>query len=145
MNEQLKLENQLCFPLYAAARKVTGYYTPYLKPLGITYTQYLVFLVLWEKGDQTVSDLSLALFLDSGTLTPMLKKLESEGFIMRTRSARDERIVNISLTRKGRLLEEKAKEIPQCVASCMPFSKEEAQTLYELLYRILGGSSNEKQ
>ena len=145
MNEQLKLKNQLCFPLYAAARKVTGYYTPYLKPLGITYTQYLVFLVLWEKGDQTVSDLSLALFLDSGTLTPMLKKLESEGFIMRTRSARDERIVNISLTRKGRLLEEKAKEIPQCVASCTPFSEEEARTLYKLLYRILGGSPDEKQ
>jgi DNA-binding MarR family transcriptional regulator len=145
MNEQLKLENQLCFPLYAAARKVTGYYTPYLKPLGITYTQYLVFLVLWEKGDQTVSDLSLALFLDSGTLTPMLKKLESEGFIKRIRSARDERIVNISLTRKGRLLEEKAKEIPHCVASCMPFTKEEAATLYGYLYRILGGACDQKQ
>ena len=145
MNEQLKLENQLCFPLYAAARKVTGLYTPYLKPLDITYTQYLVFLVLWEKGEQTVSELSLALFLDSGTLTPMLKKLESEGFVTRTRCARDERIVNISLTEKGRLLEEKAKEIPQCIAACMPVSKEEAAMLYSLLYRILEGNCYEKQ
>ena len=137
MNEQLKLENQLCFPLYAAARKVTGFYNPYLKPLGITYTQYLVFLVLWERGDQTVSDLSEALYLDSGTLTPMLKKLESEGFVKRARSRKDERIVNISLTRKGKMLEEKAKEIPSCIASLLPLNQKDASELYRILYQIL--------
>ena len=137
MKEQLKLENQLCFPLYAAARKVTGFYTPYLKPLGITYTQYLVFLVLWEKGEQTVSELSSALHLDSGTLTPMLKKLETEDFVKRTRSRQDERIVNISLTEKGRQLEEQAAAIPACVANHLFLNQEEAEFLYGILYKIL--------
>ncbi|MBR2760127.1 MAG: MarR family transcriptional regulator [Solobacterium sp.] len=137
MREQLKLENQLCFPLYAAARKVTGFYSPHLKPLGITYTQYLVFLVLWEKGSQTVGDLSFALHLDSGTLTPVLKKLEAGGYVTRSRSIQDERIVNISLTDKGKVLEEKAAEIPACLASSLPFSEKETMELYRLLYRVL--------
>ena len=89
MKEQLLLENQLCFPLYACARKVTGLYTPYFKPLGITYTQYLVFLSLWEKDNVPVGDLCHRLALDSGTLTPLLKKMEAEGYVTRTRSAKD--------------------------------------------------------
>ena len=90
---QLKLENQLCFPLYACAREVVGLYTPYLKPLGLTYTQYLVFLVLWENEKISMSDLCKKLYLDSGTLTPLLKKLETAGYIERIRSQEDERCV----------------------------------------------------
>ena len=94
----LLLENQLCFPLYAAARKVTGLYTPYFKPLGITYTQYIVLLVLWEKESATVGDLCKKLYLDNGTVTPLLKKLEERGYVRRTRSTEDERVVMMTLT-----------------------------------------------
>ena len=97
---QLMLENQLCFPLYAAARSVVNRYTPYLKPLGLTYTQYIVFLVLWEAGEITVGELCRKLYLDNGTLTPMLKKLEEAGTVIRTRSKDDERVVTVRLTEK---------------------------------------------
>ena len=99
--EQLRLENQLCFPLYAASRAVTQKYTPYLKPLGITYTQYLVLLVLWETDGQRVSQLCEKLYLDSGTVTPLLKKMEQEDLVVRKRSSEDERVVIVSLTEKG--------------------------------------------
>ena len=89
---QLLLDGQLCFPLYAASRKVVNHYTPYLKPLGITYTQYLVLLALWESKNATVGDLCRRLYLDNGTITPMLKKMEEEGFITRSRSKQDERV-----------------------------------------------------
>ena len=95
---QLLLDGQLCFPLYAASRKVVNHYTPYLKPLGITYTQYLVLLALWECGNCTVGDLCRRLYLDNGTITPMLKKMEEEGFITRSRSKQDERVVSVSVT-----------------------------------------------
>ncbi|MBO7703904.1 MAG: MarR family transcriptional regulator [Solobacterium sp.] len=137
MKEQLRLEHQLCFPLYACARKVTGYYTPYFKPLGITYTQYIVFLALWEEDNVSVSDLSRRLYLDSGTLTPLLKKMEQEGYLIRRRSSEDERVVLISLTEQGKELEAKAEQIPAMVGSCIPLSAEEAKTLYSLLYKIL--------
>lgn len=137
MKEQLCLDNQLCFPLYACARKVTGLYTPFFKPLGITYTQYIVFLALWEKDDVSVSDLCARLYLDSGTLTPLLKKMEQEGYINRTRSASDERIVRITLTEKGREMEERAADIPMRVGSCIPLNPEETVTLYALLSKIL--------
>ena len=137
MKEQLCLDNQLCFPLYACARKVTGLYTPFFKPLGITYTQYIVFLALWEKDDVSVSDLCARLYLDSGTLTPLLKKMEQEGYINRTRSASDERVVRIMLTEKGREMEERAADIPMQVGSCIPLNPEEAATLYALLSKIL--------
>ena len=101
-NEALKLDSQLCFPLYAASRKIIGAYTPLLKPLGITYTQYIVFMVLWEQDGITVGDLGSRLRLDSGTLTPVLKKMEAMGYLIRERSQKDERIVNIHLTDKGR-------------------------------------------
>ena len=135
--EQLRLENQLCFPLYAAARQVVNMYTPYLKPLGLTYTQYLVFLVLGEYGEMKVSEIGGELLLDNGTLSPMLKKLEKEGFIVRTRSSEDERIVMISLTDKGAELYESLADIPEKVGSCVCMNKEKAETLYTLLYELL--------
>ena len=104
--EMMKLDNQLCFPLYAAARNVTGLYTPYLKPLGLTYTQYITFLVLWEKDGIPVGEIGNRLMLDNGTLSPMLKKLEQAGYIERRRSAEDDRVVIVSLTQKGRDLQE---------------------------------------
>ena len=99
--EALKLENQLCFPLYAAARNITGLYTPLLKPLGLTYTQYIAFLSLWEEGEETVGDMCRSLHLDCGTLTPMLKKMEENGWITRSRSREDERVVTVALTQQG--------------------------------------------
>ena len=136
-DEALRLENQLCFPLYACARKVTGKYTPYLKPLGITYTQYLVFMVLWEYGDMNVGDLCRKLYLDSGTLTPLLKKMEEKGYLQRRRCPDDERCVNIHLTPEGQRMKEKVREIPAKVGSCICMEPAKAQELYGLLYQIL--------
>ncbi|MBR3264366.1 MAG: MarR family transcriptional regulator, partial [Erysipelotrichaceae bacterium] len=102
--EKMRLVNQLCFPLYAASRNVINLYTPHLKPLGLTYTQYIVFLVLWEQDGLTVSEIGERLMLDNGTLSPLLKKMEAEGYIERKRSRNDERIVEVTLTQKGRQL-----------------------------------------
>lgn len=135
--ESLKLENQLCFPLYASARKMTGMYARYLKPLGITYTQYIVFLVLWENDAVTVGELCKKLYLDSGTVTPLLKKMEEKGFIIRMRCPDDERCVNIRLTDKGRQLREKAVKIPSEICRGVGLEKEEADQLYDLLYKFL--------
>lgn len=135
--EAMKLSNQLCFPLYAAARNITAMYTPYLKPLGLTYTQYIVFLVLWEKDGVAVGELCEKLMLDNGTLSPLLKKMQQTGFIEKKRSAEDDRVVVVTLTEKGRALQNEAKEIPLKVASCVKLSQEKAQTLYKLLYEIL--------
>ena len=135
--EALKLANQLCFPLYAAARNVTGLYTPYLKPLGLTYTQYLVFLVLWEKDEISVTEIGEKLMLDNGTLSPLLKKMEQAGYIKRKRSREDERVVEITLTEEGKALQEKAKDVPAKVAACIDLEPEKAQTLYTLLYDLL--------
>ncbi len=134
---QLMLESQLCFPLYAAARKVISRYTPYLKPLGITYTQYIVFLTLWEYGDETVGELCRKLYLDNGTLTPLLKKMEEAGFVRRIRSAEDERVVTVQLTEKGWSMRENVRDIPSRIGSCISMKKEEAEQLYAALYRIL--------
>ncbi len=136
-HDELKLENQLCFPLYACARRVVGLYEPYLKPLGITYTQYIVFLVLWEKKSLSVGELSKKLFLDSGTLTPLLKKLEKEGYVERKRSEHDERMVIVSLTEKGSDLEKKAAVIPGQIGGCISLDPQEAYSLYTILYKIL--------
>lgn len=137
-NDKFKLENQLCFPLYACARRVVSLYNPLFKPVGITYTQYLVFLALWENDGQTVGDLCRRLYLDSGTLTPMLKKLEEKGFLDRQRSRDDERVVTIHLTGEGRSLREKVADIPEQVGCCIKLAPEEAETLYKLLYKVLG-------
>ena len=109
----LHLENQLCFPLYAASRLTTQLYGPILKELNITYPQYLVLLVLWQKGNQTVNEICQSLYLESNTITPLLKRLEEKGIITRSRSQKDERIVNISLTENGISLKNKALEIPE--------------------------------
>ena len=136
-HEAMKLSNQLCFPLYAAARNVTGLYTPWLKPLGLTYTQYIVFLVLWEKDGISVTEIGEKLMLDNGTLSPLLKKMEKEGYILRQRSRDDERVVIISLTDKGRALQKKAKDIPANVAGCIDLPPEKLQSLYILLHELL--------
>lgn len=139
-NEALKLSNQLCFPLYAAARRVTGVYTPYLKPLGLTYTQYIVFLVLWEEDHLPVSEIGERLLLDSGTLTPLLKKMEAQGYLTRTRSKQDERSVLVDLTDKGRALKDRAQQIPLQMSRCVRLSVEEGKTLYRLLYKLLAAT-----
>ena len=136
--EIMKLENQICFPLYAAARSVTALYTPWLKELGLTYTQYIALLVLWEKDGITVGEICERLLLDNGTVSPLLKKLESAGYITRSRSPEDDRVVVISLTEQGRELQEKAKDIPEKVGACIDLSPEKAIKLYELLYELLG-------
>lgn len=138
-DEMLKLENQLCFPLYAAARQVVSLYTPYLKELGLTYTQYIVFLVLWEGDGIPVGELGRRLYLDNGTLTPLLKKLESAGYLTRSRDKDDERVVTVTLTESGQALKEKAKDIPLKIGSCIKLKEEEAQGLYILLYQLLKG------
>ena len=137
IDESMKLDSQLCFPLYAASRKVVNLYTPYLKPLGITYTQYIMFLVLWEKDGITVGELCKRLMLDTGTVTPMLKNTEKQGLIKRTRSEEDERVVVISLTDEGKALYKKARTIPEKIGSCVRLDKSEAVTLYKILYKLL--------
>jgi len=136
-HETMKLDHQLCFPLYAAARSVVSLYTPWLKPLGLTYTQYIVFLVLWEQDGITVGELGERLLLDNGTLSPLLKKLEQAGYLERNRSEADDRVVLINLTRKGRALQKQAKEIPEKVASCIDLSPEKAVQLHALLHELL--------
>ena len=140
--EAMKLANQLCFPLYAAARNVTNLYTPWLKPLGLTYTQYIVFLVLWEKDGVSVTEIGEKLMLDNGTLSPLLKKMEQAGFVERRRCRKDDRIVEITLTDAGRALQEKAKDIPGHVAGCIDLPLEKAKMLYALLYELLENQKN---
>ncbi len=136
--EQLLLKNQLCFPLYACGRKIVGSYTPYLKPLGLTYTQYIVMMVMWEKEKVNVGQLGDLLHLDAGTLTPLLKRLEKAGLVTRQRSRNDERITIISITPEGEQLKEKCKDIPAKLASeGMALSMKETEELYRLLYKML--------
>ena len=135
--EAMKLGHQLCFPLYAAARNVTGLYTPLLKPLGLTYTQYIVFLVLWEKDGVSVTEIGEKLMLDNGTLSPLLKKMEQAGYVERRRCREDDRVVEITLTEKGRALQEEVKDIPLKAAGCIDLPPEKAQQLYALLYELL--------
>jgi DNA-binding MarR family transcriptional regulator len=139
VHNNLKLENQLCFPLYACAREVVKRYTPYLDRLNLTYTQYIIMMVLWERKKLTVKELGEFLYLDSGTLTPVLKKMEDRGFLARTKGKEDGRNLNITLTRAGEDLQEEAAQIPDQIAGCIPLSSEEAACLYQLLYKILGG------
>lgn len=136
-DDALKLGNQLCFPLYAASRKIVSAYTPYLKPLGITYTQYIAFLVLWEEDGLFVGDICTKLHLDNGTLTPLLKKMEKQGFVVRRRDQADERKVRVFLTAAGRAMKDRVRDIPRNVGSCVGLDGEEAQMLYGLLYKIL--------
>ncbi|MCC8023321.1 MAG: MarR family transcriptional regulator [Clostridiales bacterium] len=134
----LKLENQLCFPLYACAKEVVKQYKPHLDALGLTYTQYITMMVLWEHRCVNVKTIGEQLYLDSGTLTPLLKKLESQGLIARRRDASDDRQVLVELTPQGEALKELAVRVPGQVGRCIPLTQEEAGQLYQLLYRILG-------
>jgi DNA-binding MarR family transcriptional regulator len=139
MNEYnpLALESQLCFPLYATARKVVKLYKPFLDCVGLTYTQYIAMMALWEHKTLNVKTLGEYLYLDSGTLTPLLKKLEKDGLLTRSRSDKDERELVVTLTEKGANLREQALEIPRKLGECMSLTIEEARTLYTLLYKIL--------
>ena len=134
---QLQLDGQICFPLYACARKVISAYNPLLKPLGLTYTQYIVMLELWEREKVKVGELCHRLYLDCGTMTPMLKKMEESGWLTRCRCKVDERVVYVALTEKGRALREEVKDIPHKVGECITLPKEEALELYRLLHKLL--------
>jgi len=136
-NEKLRLDNQLCFAIYACARQMTKLYKPYLDELGLTYTQYISLLVLWEGDKITVKELGEKLYLDSGTLTPLLQKLDTMGFIERTRDENDKRNVLISLTLRGKTLKEKAYEIPSKIFSHTGLSLEHAISLREDLKETL--------
>ena len=138
--DQLLLKNQLCFPLYACGRKIVGRYTPYLKPLGLTYTQYIVLMVLWEKESLNVGQLGEILHLDAGTLTPLLKRLENAGYVNRQRSKEDERITIVSITPAGEELKEKCKDIPGKMAALdSNLSSDDVKEMYRLLYLFLDG------
>lgn len=136
---QLRLENQICFPLYACSKELVRRYAPLLEPYNLTYTHYIAMMVIWEKGSVTVSELGKALFLDSGTLTPVLKKLESHGYVKRERRADDERCVIVSPTAEGWQLQDKLKDVPASVGCNIRLNPEEAKELYGLLYKLLGG------
>jgi DNA-binding MarR family transcriptional regulator len=135
--DSLKLSNQLCFPLYAASKEIVRRYKPFLDELNLTYTQYIAMLVLWEHESLNVKQLGEYLFLDSGTLTPLLKKLADKGYIKRTRDTEDERNVLVSVTDKGLALREDALKVPQAMSGCINLTPEEAKVMYKLLYNLL--------
>ncbi|RKM62458.1 MarR family transcriptional regulator [Butyrivibrio sp. CB08] len=136
--DSLKLGNQLCFPLYACSKEIIRKYKPYLDDIDLTYTQYIAMMVLWEKKTVNVKTLGECLYLDSGTLTPVLKKLESKGYITRERSSEDERNLVVSITPEGEKLKDKALSIPPAMGSCVKLTEEEYRLLYKLLYKIIG-------
>ena len=135
--DSLKLENQLCFPLYACSKEVIRRYKPYLDKLDLTYTQYIAMMVMWEKKEATVKELGQCLYLDSGTLTPVLKKLEEKNYVVRNRSKEDERNLIVSITQEGEGLKEQAVHIPGSLGACVNLEPQEAQQLYQLLYKLL--------
>lgn len=141
--DALLLENQLCFPLYAASREVVKRYRPHLEALGLTYTQYIVLMVVWAEGTVSVRDLGRRLYLDSGTLTPVLKTLEKAGFITRRRSPEDERVLLVTITEEGIALRERAMDVPAAMKGCVSLDQQEAETLYRLLYKVLASSGEE--
>ena len=136
--EALKLENQLCFPLYACAREVVKKYKPFLDDIDLTYTQYVTMMVLWEKPVVTSKEIGDKLHLDSGTLTPVIKKLAEKGLVTRARSAEDERNLVVTLTDAGLALRDRAACIPGQMGQCIRLAPEDAQALYRILYQLLG-------
>lgn len=134
----LKIENQLCFPLYACAKEVVKKYKPFLDKIDLTYTQYITMMIMWDKKQINVKALGKCLYLDSGTLTPLLKKLESKGYITRNRSESDERNLIVTITDKGEELKDKAIDIPTAMGKCINLTTEESTQLYTLLYKVLG-------
>lgn len=135
--KSLSLRSQLCFPLYAASRETIKRYRPHLDKLGLTYTQYIVMMVFWEEKTQNVKQLGEKLYLDSGTLTPVLKTLEAKGYIVRSRSKEDERVLNVAITEAGEALKDKALSIPMEMVKHVALSREETYTLYKLLHKLL--------
>ena len=138
-DEALRLDHQLCFKLYAASKEVVRLYKPVLDELDLTYTQYSAMLVLWEAGELSVRELGERLMLDSGTLSPLLKKLEAKGWINRRRSAADERVIVLGLTPHGRALKTQAAHVPLTVGGCIPLEPHEAIQLAGLLDKLLTG------
>ena len=135
--DPLKLESQLCFPLYVASREVIRLYHPHLAALGLTYTQYIALMALWEGGSMSVTALGERLYLDTGTLTPLLKGMEKKGLVTRSRSATDERRVTVTLTDGGFALREQALAIPEAVGRCIPLPPEDGAKLYSLLHQLM--------
>ena len=144
MREELKLSNQLCFPLYVVSKELISKYTPILKEYDLTYTQYIVLLALFEQKEMNVTALGEMVYLDSGTLSPLLKKLENKGFLRRFRDKNDERNVKVTLTKEGEQLEDKLSNVPITIAGCLNLSIEEAKSLYTLLYKTLGSMKEPK-
>ena len=142
--EQLKLENQLCFPLYACSKAITRAYGPFLKQSGLTYTQYITMMALWEYGDSSVKELGERLFLDSGTLTPLLKKLEKRGYVERTRDSVDERKLVVTLTERGRELESEVADVPSQMACNVTLTPEEGAQFAALLHKMIDGFEVQK-
>lgn len=140
--DALKLENQLCFPLYAASKELVRRYQPHLKKIGLTYTQYITMMVLWEEQTVTVKELGERLYLDSGTLSPLLRKLEAKKLIYKKRSPHDERNVVITITEQGNALKQKAAKIPSQIVKCLPLSEDESAILYKLLKKAINGFSS---
>ncbi len=138
--DALKLENQLCFPLYACAREIVKRYKPFLDEIDLTYTQYIAMMVLWEHRQVTSKLLGEKLRLDSGTLTPVLKKLEEKGLVDRARDPQDERNLVVTLTPRGEALRTAAARVPEQMAACVSLEPDEAATLYKLLYKLLGNN-----
>ena len=139
--KQLKLENQLCFPLYAASKEIIRKYKPFLDKVNLTYTQYITMMVIWEHEKLNVKQIGDRLFLDSGTLTSVLKQLESKGYVKRVRSKKDERNLSITITEKGKNLKNIAKDIPIEISKCVNLSEDESIELYKLLYKILNDTT----
>lgn len=135
--DAIRLKNQLCFPLYAASREVIKLYRPYLDKLDLTYTQYITLMVLWENGDSNVKDLGKKLYLDSGTLTPLLKGLEKKGYVTRFRTPNDERYLTVSLTKKGESIKDEVVYIQKEMAKNVCLTNEETVQLYKLMYKLL--------
>ena len=136
-NDKLKLQNQLCFPIYLCSKEIIRKYTPLLDELDLTYTQYIVMMYFWEKEKSNVKEIGNTLLLDSSTLTPLLKKLENKGYITRERSSIDERNLEVKITDKGKKLKSKALSIPDKMGKCVNLTKEEGATLYSLMYKVL--------
>ncbi|MBQ8975234.1 MAG: MarR family transcriptional regulator [Oscillospiraceae bacterium] len=133
----LKIENQICFPLYACSREIIKMYKPFLDELDLTYTQYIAMMIMWEYKTVTAKRLGECLRLDSGTLTPMLKKMEAKGLITRSRDRADERNLILTITEAGERLKERAASVPESIARCVRLEPEEAMELYRILYKIL--------
>ena len=143
--DALKLDNQLCFPLYACSKEIVRHYTPFLNELDLTYTQYITMMVMWEHRTLLVKEVGKFLYLDSGTLTPVLKKLEEKGYVSRARLKGDERNLQVTLTEEGEALRERALEVPMKIGACLRLEPTEALEMYRLLHKLLDNLSQEQE